>query len=287
MSAMIDLHTHSNASDGTLSPSELVVRAHAAGLTAVALTDHDTTAGLTEAAQTAKTLDFQFVPGVEISAETPRGSLHIVGLFIETGGELSQRLSHVVDMRNDRNLRLTARLRQLGRPVELHEAAAYSGGQVLGRPHFARAMVAKGYVNTIEEAFVRYLGRHGAAHIPKQRLPRRDAIELIRAAGGVPILAHPNQTQLEGQNLEQLVRELAEIGLAGVETRYSGYTKKQSRRFRKLAQKYDLLESGGSDYHGSIKPGIALGVGPGTLHVPDELLSALQDRSVQIRLGRR
>jgi predicted metal-dependent phosphoesterase TrpH len=190
-------------------------------------------------------------------------------------------------MRDERNAKLVARLAYLRKPVELEEALALSGGQVLGRPHFARAMVERGYVSTIEEAFVRYLGRGGSAHIPKERLSRRDAVELIRAAGGVPVLAHPNQTQLEGADLERMVRELKDFGLIGLETRYSGYTKKQCRRFRRIAQDNGLLESGGSDFHGSIKPGISLGIGSGTLHVPDEILPVLREAAQEVRSGRR
>jgi hypothetical protein len=210
-----------------------------------------------------------------------------LGWGSEKGGHLEDRLRELVMMRDERNARLVARLAHLRKPIELEEALALSGGQVLGRPHFARAMVLRGYVSTIEEAFVRYLGRGGAAHIPKQRLMRRDAVELIRAAGGVPVLAHPNQTQLDGEDLEAMVRQLKDFGLIGLETRYSGYTKKQSRRFRRLAQDYGLLESGGSDFHGSIKPGISLGVGSGTLHVPDAILPALKDAAQDVRSGRR
>ncbi|MCU0661349.1 MAG: PHP domain-containing protein [Myxococcota bacterium] len=198
---MIDLHTHSTASDGTLAPGALVTKAHEEGLAALALTDHDTVNGLLEASLVATQLGFDFVPGVR----------------------------ELVMMRDERNARLVARLAHLRKPIELEEALALSGGQVLGRPHFARAMVLRGYVSTIEEAFVRYLGRGGAAHIPKQRLMRRDAVELIRAAGGVPVLAHPNQTQLDGEDLEAMVRQLKDFGLIGLETRYSGYTKRERR----------------------------------------------------------
>lgn len=283
---MIDLHTHSTASDGTFSPGALVAKAHREGLAALALTDHDTVDGVPEARRVADELGLEFVPGVEISAEADRGSLHIVGLFIEVGGRLAQRLRALVGMRDERNERLVARLAQLGRPIELEEALAYSGGAVLGRPHFAQAMMARGYVNSVEDAFLRYLGKSGSAHLPKQRLPRRDAIELIRSAGGVPVLAHPNQTQLEGPQLEILVRELKDLGLVGLETHYTGYTKKQTRRFRRLARAYNLLESGGSDFHGTIKPGISLGIGAGTLHVPDEFLPPLQQAAEALRQGR-
>ncbi len=281
---MIDLHTHSTASDGTLTPTELVLAANDLKLCAVALTDHDTIGGIEEACSAAAPCPLTFVPGVEISASVDKGALHIVGLFIDhKNGPLIRVLDEAVKRRRVRNEKVVRRLAELGTPVEMAELRQEAGEGVLGKPHFARVMVKKGYVKNVRAAFRNYLARGGTAYFPKQRMDRREAVAIIREAGGVPVLAHPDQTYLKGDQLDDLVRELTDCGLGAIETRCSGYSASDIRQYRMLAEKYGLAESGGSDFHGGVKSGIALGTGPGKLRVPDEFLLPLKDRAEKIR----
>ncbi|MCP4674694.1 MAG: PHP domain-containing protein [Deltaproteobacteria bacterium] len=280
---MIDLHTHSTASDGTLTPSELVDAASEAGLTALALTDHDTVAGVAEALDAAARRTLVFISGVEISARMDRGALHIVGLHVDhENRELTRTLDNLVELRNARNLKMIEKLCDLGLTLTIDEVKALAKS-VVGKPHFATAMVNRGYVKNNSEAFIRYLTPGTPAYVSKERLERRRAIELIRAAGGVPILAHPRETKLEGRDLENLVRDLADIGLEGIEVFCSGHDPGRCRRYSRLAERYGLVRSGGSDFHGAIKPDIRLGRGPGKLFVPDDLVDPIADRAEQVQ----
>ena len=193
----VDLHTHTTASDGDLSPTELVARAHAAGLTAIAVTDHDTTAGLHEALEAGKRIGLEVVPGIELSAEVGRGQCHLLGFLIDPDNEpLLSRLRYVVDMRNNRNSHIIDRLRnELGFDITLDEVEVIAGGDIVARPHFARVMVNKGYVSSMQEAFDIFLGKGGRAYVERVRLSPPEAIALIHGAGGVAVLAHPNNLQ--------------------------------------------------------------------------------------------
>jgi predicted metal-dependent phosphoesterase TrpH len=280
---MIDLHTHSTASDGTLTPANLVANAVEANLHGLALTDHDTIDGLEEAIAAASRSDLVFVPGIEISAATDHGCLHILGLHVDhKSATLSEALTWVVDMRNERNVLIAEKLTELGMRTSVEEVKRFCHGNVVGRPHFAVFMKEKGYTRSINVAFDKYLGRGKAAYVPKQKLASKRAIEVIRASGGVPVLAHPSETHLKKNDLDRFVRQLADWGLAGIETYYPGYADSRTKQYRRLAEKYGLVESGGSDFHGAIKPGISLGRGPGKLDVPDTLLGPLADRARQI-----
>jgi predicted metal-dependent phosphoesterase TrpH len=285
---VIDLHAHSSASDGTLCPADLVSLARRAGLTALALTDHDTIAGLPEAIDAARDTAIQLVPGVELSAACERGAIHIVGLHVDhEHPALLDGLSRARRMREIRNPRIVERLTAIGKPLELAEVARIAGGAVIGRPHFAAAMVARGYVSSADRAFESYLGRNGAAYVPKEKLTPATCIDLIRQAGGVPVLAHPDQTELAGEELHALVGDLARDGLAGIEVYCPTYSHTTTREYRKIALEYDLVESGGSDFHGSTKPRIKLGRGFGRLRVPDELLERIAETADAIRKGTR
>ena len=273
---MIDLHTHSTASDGSLSPRSLIDLANKIGLKALALTDHDTVAGLDEAVDAAARTDLIFVPGVELSAFNEKGSLHIVGLHIDhKNPRLASGLQRVLAMRKERNPRIVKRLEELGMHVSLEDAAELAGGEVVGRPHFARAMVDRGYARDSNDAFARFLGKNGAACVFKERLDSAECIDLIRGAGGVPILAHPDQTGLEGEDLDEFVGQLVDMGLKGIEVFCSSYKSHLTAQYTRLARKYDLVRSGGTDFHGAPKPNIKLGRGFGSLYVPDELLEPI------------
>ncbi len=280
---MIDFHTHSTASDGTLTPSALVDAASDAGLTALALTDHDTVAGVAEAIGAAEGKALVFVPGVEISARMDRGVLHIVGLHVDHESlELARSLDNLVELRNARNTQIIEKLCDHGLRLTIDEVKALSKG-VVGRPHFAQAMLNRGYVKNTKEAFIQYLTPGTPTYVPKERLERGRAIELIRSAGGVPVLAHPKETKLDGRDFDNLVRDLTNSGLEGIEVFCSGHEPGRCRQYTRLAEKYGLVRSGGSDFHGTIKSDIRLGRGPGKLFVPDDLVEPIADRAEQIR----
>jgi 3',5'-nucleoside bisphosphate phosphatase len=281
---VIDLHAHSNASDGSLPPAALVALGAEIGLKALALTDHDTVDGVGEAMRAAEGGRMRLVPGIELSARLPEGTLHVVGLFIDhEHPAMTAFLGDVRRMRDERNARLTAKLEEIGMPVSLAEAAAIAGGEIVGRPHFAAALVRKGYAQSLAEVFEKILGRGGAAHVFKERFSPEACIGVIRAAGGVPILAHPDQTKRKGEELDALVAELKRFGLSGIETHCAPYTSQMVHDYRTLGERHGLLRSGGSDFHGKPKPDIRLGRGFGSLRVPDSLLEPLERAAEEIR----
>jgi len=276
----VDLHTHTTASDGDLSPTELVARAHAAGLTAIAVTDHDTTAGLHEALEAGKRIGLEVVPGIELSAEVGRGQCHLLGFLIDPDNEpLLSRLRYVVDMRNNRNSHIIDRLRnELGFDITLDEVEVIAGGDIVARPHFARVMVNKGYVSSMQEAFDIFLGKGGRAYVERVRLSPPEAIALIHGAGGVAVLAHPNNLQRGETETEVEIERLVSCGLDGIEARYNRHTPEDTARYLALAARLGILTSGGSDYHGeSVKPGVVLGQVEGELPAPVFVLDRLKE----------
>jgi predicted metal-dependent phosphoesterase TrpH len=246
-----DLHTHSTVSDGRLSPSALVERAAAQGVTLMALTDHDNVGGLAEAQAACKRLGLELVAGVEISADYEPGTMHILGLGIDpTEERLLLRLDFLQAARRERNPKVVQKLRALGLDVTLAEVEALAGSRQLGRPHFAQALLNRKAVSNFEEAFERYLGKGKPAYVPKTRLSPRESIELIHQAGGVAVLAHPVQLRLQGRELEALVESLAALGLDGLEAIHSDHDESLSRAYQDLAGRLGLKISGGSDFHG-------------------------------------
>jgi 3',5'-nucleoside bisphosphate phosphatase len=279
--AFVDLHAHSTASDGTFAPAEVVRLAKQAGLVGLALTDHDTTAGLAEAEAEAGQLGITLVPGIEISAVSPvpEGTLHILGYCIDRrNGVLSEMTRQLIDARDDRNPRIIARLRELGIDISMEEALAQAQGGVMGRPHIAAILVRKGVVKTIKQAFDEYLGQGGKAFFDKERLSPREAIARIRQAGGLPVVAHPVQLRTSNDaQLERVIKDLVDLGLAGIEVIHSDHGLAEVERYAGLAERYRLLKTGGSDFHGTNKKDINLGIANGR-RVPrewmDELLAA-------------
>jgi predicted metal-dependent phosphoesterase TrpH len=277
----VDLHSHSTASDGTLAPAEVVRRAKEAGVVGLALTDHDTIAGLAEAAAEAGRLGVTFVPGIEISAVSPveAGTLHILGYCIDPqNAVLTEMARQLIEARDNRNPQIIARLRELGIEITMDEATAQAQGGVLGRPHIAALLVKKGVVKTIKQAFDEYLGQGGKAYFDKERLAPGDAIARIRQAGGLAVLAHPVQLRASNDaQLQQVLKDLVDLGLAGIEVIHSDHGAAEVERYTGLADRYNLLKTGGSDFHGSNKKDIDLGIANGR-RVPrewmDELLAA-------------
>ncbi|MCD8130439.1 MAG: PHP domain-containing protein [Lachnospiraceae bacterium] len=283
----VDLHTHSYKSDGSKSPSELVDMAAEIGLSAMALTDHDTTDGVEEAVTHAADLRAagienvpEIIPGVELSTDKWGCDIHVVGLYIDIhNAALQKSLTDFVFKREKRNELMCDRLRKMaGFDISYEKLTAAYPGAVLTRAHYATYLIDKGYVKDKKEAFSVYLGEDTPYFVPRDKITPVDAVHLILNAGGIPILAHPMLYKLTEAQLEALVCEMKNAGLVGIEAIYSTYTVEQERYVRRLAQKYDLLLSGGSDYHGDAKPDISLGTGFGKLFVPEELLDILKLR---------
>lgn len=267
---MIDLHTHSTCSDGTFTPAQLVREAKAAGLTHLSLTDHDTTDGVAEAREEAAAQGIGFIGGLEISAEYQPGTMHILGYgFREGDPVLKERLRYVRRCREERNPKIGQNLRDMGFEVSMEEVAAASGGGLIGRPHFARVLLDKGYVPSLQEAFDLYLAKGRPAYVDKVRLSPEESLAVIRNAGGVAVLAHPLQLKLgrDGE-LAAAVKRLVDLGLQGIECYYRNHAAEDTEAILALAQKLGLIATGGSDFHGSNRPHIRLGVGEGNLCVP-------------------
>jgi predicted metal-dependent phosphoesterase TrpH len=282
----IDLHIHSTASDGSLTPADIIGHAQKINLAAIAITDHDSVDGSKEALQIGIPPSLHFLTGVEISAAHPpffpgSGSFHILGYAIHLDNrDLNQALSKLQDARKNRNPEILKRLNKLGFRISLEEVNQEVGEGQLGRPHIAYAMLKKGFVASVDEAFDKYLGTEGLAYVDKDRIECEQAIDIIRAAGGVAVLAHPALLNIENeQQLDVLIQDLIKIGLAGIEVYYPEHSPQQIRQYTQLAAKYDLLMTGGTDFHGSIMPEIKMGSGTGDLFVPYNLYKELIDAS--------
>lgn len=274
----VDLHVHSTASDGTFSPRELVKAASKCGLSAFALTDHDTVAGIDPAIEAGTAHNIEVIPGIEISTNYKDKEIHIVGIYINHHDENFIRgIGSEIERRNRRNSILIDKFNEHGFPISMDEMISTFPDSVITRAHFAAFMVKKGYVNSNKEAFDRYLGDGMSLYVPRERKSPGEAIELIRSAGGVPILAHPLLYHLTLGELRDLCSELIEYGLIGIETMYSTYKGFDEQNIRALAREMNLLESGGSDFHGANKPHIRLGSGMGNLRINYSYLEKLRN----------
>ena len=274
---MIDLHAHTTFSDGTLTPTQLVEEAAAIGLSAVAVTDHDTVDGLPEALACGERLGVRVVPGVEVNCEHEQVTLDVLGYFLAgaPNDELETELAELRRYRDARNGRILERLAELGYPISADDLAQTAGGGAVGRPHIGEAMVRRGYADSVSDAFRRFLKRGAPAYVDRRRLALGPAIRLLRASGGLPVIAHPGIIRTDAAGLEHLVREAARAGLAGLEVLYPLHDEATVARLTGLAERYGLVPTGGSDYHGTVKPDIRLGVASGGEPVPDELLVGL------------
>ena len=272
----IDLHVHTTASDGTTAPEDIPELACRAGLSAIAITDHDTVSGYEEACGPAAALGLEIIPGIEISTRF-NGSVHILGYFIDPHSpHLLPVLNWVVQDRDERNEKIAALMRADGIDAD-YAAMKQRYGDVIGRPHFAELLVNVGLAQDIRDAFVRYLNKGCRYWLARHFVPIEDSLRFILRSGGVPVLAHPFQYRMDDADLRDLIEHCLDYGLMGLECRYSGYTHEQTAYLQELAREYRLIETGGSDYHGERKPDIALGSGTGDLRVPGELLDELRD----------
>lgn len=286
----IDLHVHSTASDGTLTPSELLAMALEIGLSALAITDHDTLTGTAAAMAAGIPSSLHFLTGIEISAAAPAGfglsgSIHILGYGIDPEDQL---LNAVVDdlqrARRHRTPKIIARLRTLGINVDDAAVAHIVGHAAAGRPHIAQLLVRQGKADSIDDAFDRFLGRHKPAYVEKYRVPAADAIAAINHAGGIAVLAHPYVNGLNDPDaFETLLVTLQQMGLGGIEAYYPCHPEAVVTAYCRLAAKHGLLVTGGTDFHGAVTPDIRMGTGDGRLHVPaalyEQLAAHLESRS--------
>lgn len=274
----IDLHIHSTASDGSLSPADIIKAACTLGLRAISITDHDTVEGSVEAMRLQHACDLEILPGIELSASFENGSLHVLGYLIGLDhGQLKETLKLVQEARHDRNLKIIEKLQDLGVAIDYDEVLAVSGGGQTGRPHIAQVLVEKKVVRTIDEAFSKFLKRGCPAHAQRYRLMPAEAIKTILDAGGVPVLAHPFTLDTKGGSaMERTLAELKEDGLKGLEVYYPGHGHALTSRYESLARRYGLIITGGSDFHGIVNPDIHIGVGRGDLRIPYRLVEGLR-----------
>jgi hypothetical protein len=276
---MIDLHSHTDRSDGTFTPAELVAEAERVGLTGLAITDHDTFAGYDAAAPHAAEIGVRLICGIELSTRYQGTSVHLLGYFPLTppSKELREWLDLILEARRDRNNRLIAKLQSLGVDITLAEVETM-GRTPTARPHFARVLVDKGYARDIQDAFDKYLDESARGFVQRQEVPMELALERILASGGVPSLAHPIRIAKNNWGkLAEYVEDLAGLGLRAVEVYHSDHSPENVSYYESLAERFHLGMTGGSDFHGANKPLISLGTGKrNNLHVPDALLEDLK-----------
>jgi 3',5'-nucleoside bisphosphate phosphatase len=279
LKTVIDLHTHTTCSDGTLTPREVVGLAHEIGLTAVAITDHDTIDGLDEGLDAGRDLGIEVVPGVEVNCEHRRVTLDLLGYFFgeRPGDGFEATLRELRAYRNERNARMLARLSKLGYPLDAEELARAAGGRAVGRPHLGEALRRRGYVESVSEAFEKFLSRGAPAWVDRRRLTLGEAIRLVRKAGGIAVIAHPGIIRTDPAGLARLVHTATACGLGGLECHHPSHDDDTVRRCLGLALDNGLAPTGGSDFHGDTKPNIPLGRGAHDRPIDDAILAALRD----------
>lgn len=280
---MIDLHSHSTYSDGSETPVRVVELAKAAGLDAIALTDHDTLDGLFEARARAEALDIELVDGCEVSCDFEDRVLHVLCYFVSgRTGPLQDELSRLGSDRVRRNHEMITRLRDLGLPITEEAVAERAGGRGIGRPHMAAVLMDNGAVRDINDAFARYLGKGCPGYVKKTRVTIAEIIDETSRSGGVCSIAHPYSLDLTGSDLDRQIGRWSADGLTGLESYYGRYSPELRASLAQLARRHGLVPTGGSDFHGDYKPDLAVGTGTGDLAVPSELLDELRDRARRV-----
>lgn len=277
---MIDLHSHTNESDGTFSPAQLVAEAQRSGVTSLGITDHDTFAGYDLALAIAREAGLDLICGIELSTKLHGQSVHLLGYFLSTDG-LGEFRSWIRDLqaaRRDRNIRLVARLQELGMDITLEEAERRGRGMT-GRPHFAQLLVEKGYVPNLRQAFDEYLDESAKGYVYRREPTFAEGVKWIRDAGGISSLAHPIRVRGE---VRALMPELCEMGLSAIEAYHSDHSPEHTAHYLDLAHRYGLQVTGGSDFHGAAKPDVSLGTGcAGNLKIPKDLLQRLREAAAK------
>lgn len=273
----VDLHLHTTYSDGSLPPAEVLALAQKAGVTALAITDHDIVDGLPEAMKVGAEMGIDVIPGVEISSRHGDNELHILGYFLDwKDPEFNRRLAQLRDSRHTRNPLIIQKLNELGLDITYEEVTTLAGMASVGRPHIARVLMNKGYVTSAKDAFDRYLSNGAAAYVGRDLPTPAEAIAWIKGARGVAVLAHPTWVKESTEGLFKLCERLKQEGLGGIEAHYSTHNKRQTSEYLNVAKQLDLLVTGGSDFHGVTKPDIEVGIGRGSLNVPEKLLDPLK-----------
>ena len=279
----VDLHVHSNKSDGSLSPSDLVLEAKKKGLKAFALTDHDTVDGIDEAMAASENSGVIVIPGIELSTEYEGKDIHIVGLLIDKEQPtFRDKIQEFVDSRIQRNHKMCQKLTEAGCPLTYEELVEEFPGAVITRAHYAQILLKKGYTKSLKEAFERYIGDRGPCFIPREKITPEDGVKLILSAKGIPVLAHPLLYGMGKERLQILVDRLKDAGLEAIEAVYCTYSPSEETQMREFAKKNGLLISGGSDFHGNAKPGLEMGTGYGKLYVSEEILDELVKRKAEM-----
>lgn len=266
----VDFHLHTTASDGALSPAQLVALAASQGLEVIAITDHDSVEGIEEALEAARPYPgLTIIPGVEVSTDIPGDEVHILGYFVDhRSPNLQAALAQQRAYRLERAQKMVDKLAGLGLPISLERVLELAGRGSVGRPHIAQALLEKGYISSLSQAFNQYIGRNGPAYVEKEKITPAQVVSLVSQGGGLPALAHP----ADMLNLETQLVDLKAAGLAGLEAYYSGYSSQTSRRLEALAHRFGLLTSGGSDYHGLNQSQEGL---PGSVAVPERAVRQL------------
>ena len=277
---MIDLHFHSTFSDGSFSPEELVELGASAGLTAMALTDHDSMRGVSAFLTAAAAKGIRAMSGLELSVDVPNITVHILAYGCDPdNGPLNEALVQIRDGRYRRNVEILSKLSKLGCYLTWGEVSAYAGDkEVVARPHFAQALIDKGFARSKQDAFDRFLSKGAAAYVDRFRLEPETALKLIREAGGVAALAHPALCGLDSAKLRDFIGKLTAWGLAGIEAYYTGHTPSQVTEYLGYARVFGLIATGGTDFHGTMSPALKIGIGSGSLNVPDDLYDGLVER---------
>jgi predicted metal-dependent phosphoesterase TrpH len=272
-----DLHLHTKASDGTYTPAELVMHARENGLTGIAITDHDTIDGIEEALEAGQNLNYKVIAGTEISVEF-KPEMHLLAYFFdEKYKNLEPVLKELRSYRNERNPRIIKRLNELGIDITMEEVIEEAGEKVIGRPHMANILIRKGHAKDINQAFKKYLAPGGMAYFKKEKLTPKEGVTEIVKAGGIPVLAHPKHLNISEKELDTVISELVQYGLRGIECYYVDNTAEETGYHLRLAKKYSLLVTGGTDFHGATKPLIKIGTGYGNLKVPATIIKELED----------
>ncbi len=279
---VIDMHTHSTASDGTLSPASLVEHAVQAGISILALTDHDTTDGVPEANRAADAKRVMLIPGIELSTDCRMCKAHLLGLGItRESPALTSLLSTIREGRRERNHRIVRKLNLLGYPITFEDVAAEAGGDIIGRPHIARTLVKKQYFPTMQQCFAELLDRNGAAYVQRWRPDVQVAVDAIHDAGGLAVLAHPGLLHLDPDSeYHRFIESMKDIGLDGIESNYPMHSMEQLSFFADLAETFGLLQTGGSDFHGLNKEAVTLGIGTGHRPIGYEYAASVLARLV-------
>ena len=276
-SKIVDLHAHTTESDGSFTPEELILEAKRVGLSAIAITDHDSISGIKKAAPIAAECDIELIPGVELSTDYNGKEVHVVGLFIDIENKyFLRKIKEFKENRDNRNAIMVENLQKEGFSITMEDLMAENPDCVITRANIARFLYEHGMIPTIQTAFEKYIGDNCKCYVNRFKITPMDGVRLIKEAGGTAILAHPLLYHMSDATLQKMVDEMNEAGLDGIEAIYCTYTPSEERQMKKFAQENHLLISGGSDFHGTTKPNLNLGTGYGKLYIPYEVLENIK-----------